>query len=65
MIGDMCNEINFDIHFCRDEETHFACELATMQDFESVHPDSSVIFMKTLDSIGISKTAGIGHSLRF
>lgn len=33
MIGDMCNEINFDIHFCRDEETHFACELATMQDF--------------------------------
>ena len=50
MIGDMCNEINFDIHFCRDEETHFACELATMQDFESVHPDSSVTCHQDLKS---------------
>lgn len=38
----MCHKTKYDIHFCTDDEKTVAYELATMEDFEAIHPDSQV-----------------------
>lgn len=38
----MCHKTKYDIHFCTDDEKTVAYELAAMEDFEAIHPDSQV-----------------------
>lgn len=38
----MCHKTKYDIHFCTDDEKTAAYELAAMEDFEAIHPDSQI-----------------------
>lgn len=38
----MCHKTKYDIHFCTDDEKTVAYELAAMEDFEAIHPDSQI-----------------------
>ncbi len=38
----MCKKISYEIHLCKENEKPLACELAAMEDFEGIYPDSNI-----------------------
>lgn len=38
----MCKKISYEIHLCKVNEKPLACELAAMEDFEGIYPDSNI-----------------------
>ena len=47
----MCHKTKYDIHFCTDDEKTGAYELAAMEDFEAIHPDSQVRSIRNVLSV--------------